>query len=96
MSDIYKFILETLVASCGVSAGDVQPDTNLFTELGVNSVDFLDAVYAIDRAYDIRLPVAQWMSEVNEGSSATAHRFMMQNLVDAVTELARARKAVSA
>ncbi|UTH76436.1 acyl carrier protein [Chromobacterium sp. IIBBL 290-4] len=93
MNDVYEFIVKTLSEVCKVSAQDIEPSLNLFSDLGIDSVDFLDAVYSIDKQFGIRIPIGQWMSAVNEGESGAVDYFVMENFVDAVSRLASAVKA---
>ena len=36
-------------------------------DLGIDSLDFLDVAFAIDKAFGIKMPLEQWTQEVNEG-----------------------------
>ncbi|KTT63889.1 hypothetical protein NS383_17590 [Pseudomonas oryzihabitans] len=90
MQAIYSFVVSTLTSICKVPAEHIEPTTNLFSDLGIDSVDFLDAVYCIDDHYGIRLPVGQWMSAVNEGNATLADHFVMEHFVAAIAERAAA------
>ncbi|MCK3829869.1 acyl carrier protein [Pseudomonas sp. 910_23] len=92
MEEIYTFVVSTLASSCKVQPGDIEPTTNLFADLGIDSVDFLDAVFCIEKHYDIRIPVGQWMSAVNEGNAAMTDYFVMEHFVAQIA----ARAAASA
>ena len=90
MDAIYSFVVSTLSSICKVDERDITPSTNLFADLGIDSVDFLDAVYCIDKHFDIRIPVGQWMSAVNEGNAQLTDYFIMENFVAAIAERAGA------
>lgn len=86
MQDIYEFVQRTLAQNCKIDPRDITPTTNLFADLGIDSVDFLAAAYEIEDHYGIRLPVGDWMSDVNAGETPAVDYFRMDNFVAAIAE----------
>jgi len=46
-------------------------DSHAINDLGIDSLDFLDIAFAIDKAFGIKLPLEQWTQEVNDGKATT-------------------------
>ena len=61
--------------------------------LGIDSLDFLDIAFAIDKTFGIKMPLEQWTQEVNEGRATTEQYFVLQNLSTRIDELVAAKKA---
>ena len=40
-----------------VSKNQIRPNSNIVTDLGIDSIDFLDVAYEIDKEYKIKLPL---------------------------------------
>nr|CBI77923.1 Acyl carrier protein [Bartonella rochalimae ATCC BAA-1498] len=62
-------------------------------DLGIDSLDFLDIVFAIDKAFGIKIPLEQWTQEINEGSVATEEYFVLKNLCTKIDELIALKQA---
>ena len=62
-------------------------------DLGIDSLDFLDIAFAIDKAFGIKMPFEQWTQEVNEGKASAEQYFVLQNLCERVDELIAAKTA---
>lgn len=52
-----------LVAECGVDPQEVGPTTHLIDELGIDSLDLLNAAHRIERDLGITIPMEQWLRE---------------------------------
>jgi acyl carrier protein len=61
-------------------------------DLGIDSLDFLDIVFAIDKEFGIKVPVEAWTQEVNAGSAPAGQYFVMKNLAARIEELVAAKK----
>ena len=54
--EIFKTIQETLVESLGLDEDEVTEDATLVADLGAESIDFLDIVFRLEKAFDIKIP----------------------------------------
>ena len=54
--EIFKTIQETLVEALGVDEDEVTEDATLVADLGAESIDFLDIVFRLEKAFDIKIP----------------------------------------
>ena len=65
----------------------------MINDLGIDSLDFLDIVFAIDKAFGIKVPVESWTQEVNAGTAPAEKYFVMKNLAERIDELVAAKVA---
>ena len=54
--EILENVRETLVEALGVDEDEVQPTSTLTGDLGAESIDFLDIVFRLEKAFDIQIP----------------------------------------
>ena len=87
MESIYDYVVQVLAETCDIEPQDITEETNFFSDLGIESVDFLDVVYELDKHYKVTIPVGRWMSEINEGDEPEVEHFVMDNFVRAITSL---------
>ena len=70
---------------------EIQPDSHTIDDLGIDSLDFLDIVFAIDKEFGIKIPLEEWTQNVNDGKAATEEYFVMKNLCTRIDELVAAK-----
>ena len=66
---------------------DITPESHTIDDLGIDSLDFLDIVFAIDKDFGIKIPLENWTQEVNDGKASTEEYFVMKNLCAKIDEL---------
>jgi len=54
--EIFDDVQECLVDALGVEEDEVQPDATLTGDLGAESIDFLDIVFRLEKAFNIKIP----------------------------------------
>jgi acyl carrier protein len=55
-SDILTKIQECLAGALGIEPEEVQPESSLVRDLGAESIDFIDIIFRIEKAFDIKIP----------------------------------------
>lgn len=55
-AEILQKIQETLSAALGVEKNDVTPEASLVRDLGAESIDFIDIIFRLEKAFDIKIP----------------------------------------
>ena len=55
-AEVFEKVKETLVDALGVDDDEVKPDATLTGDLGAESIDFLDIVFRLEKAFDIKIP----------------------------------------
>ncbi|MCB9522252.1 MAG: acyl carrier protein [Myxococcales bacterium] len=57
MSDaIFEKVQEAFVEALGVDDDEVTPEASIFDDLGAESLDLLEIVFLLERAFDIKIP----------------------------------------
>ena len=54
--EIFEQVRESLVDALGLDDDDITPDATLMGDLGAESIDFLDIVFRLEKAFDIKVP----------------------------------------
>ena len=54
--EIFSKVQEALVDALGVDDDEVKPDATLVGDLGAESIDFLDIVFRLEKAFNIKIP----------------------------------------
>ena len=54
--EVFLKVRETLVDALGVDDDEVEPDKTLTGDLGAESIDFLDIVFRLEKAFNIKIP----------------------------------------
>lgn len=55
-TEIFEKVKETLVDALGVDDNEVTPQATLTGDLGAESIDFLDIVFRLEKAFSIKIP----------------------------------------
>lgn len=90
---VYAEVQEIILDSCDLDDLDIteiKETDNLVSDIGIDSVDFLDAVFDIEQKYDVTIPIDEWMTQVNEaeadGENVQEH-MLMGKFVESIYEL---------
>lgn len=54
--EIFATVTEVMVDALGVDDDEVTEDASLTADLGAESIDFLDIVFRLEKAFDIKIP----------------------------------------
>jgi acyl carrier protein len=93
MSSAFDRIADIIAETSDVPRDKITPDSHVIEDLGIDSLDFLDIVFAIDKAFGIKVPVEAWTQEVNSGAAPAEQYFVMKNLAIRIEELVAAKAA---
>ncbi|MEN0073181.1 MAG: acyl carrier protein [Paracraurococcus sp.] len=93
MASAFDRIADIIAETSDVPRETITPDSHVIEDLGIDSLDFLDTVFAIDKAFGIKVPVEAWTQEVNSGHAPAEHYFVMKNLAARIEELVAAKAA---
>jgi acyl carrier protein len=61
--EIYGKIRNALVEALGVDEEEVTPEATLVGDLGAESIDFLDIVFRLEKAFEIKIPRGELFPE---------------------------------
>ena len=93
MASTFERVAEIIAETSEIELETITPDSHTIDDLGIDSLDFLDIVFAIDKEFGIKIPLEQWTQEVNDGKVAAEEYFVMKNLVDKIDGLIAAKAA---
>ena len=61
--EVFEKIQTALVDALGVDEDEVTPEATLVGDLGAESIDFLDIVFRLEKAFNIEIPRAELFPE---------------------------------
>ena len=54
--DIFKKVQECLAGALGIEPEEIQPTASLVHDLGAESIDFIDILFRLEKAFDLKIP----------------------------------------
>ena len=55
-AEVFEKVKEALVEALAVDEDEVQPQATLMGDLGAESIDFLDIIFRLEKAFNIKIP----------------------------------------
>lgn len=80
IKDIYNRLVKIISEVTEISEDQILPESNIITDLEIDSLDFLDITFALDKEYDIKLPVDKWTKMANEHQEIINQYFTVDNI----------------
>lgn len=96
MTDTFATVADIISEVCNIDRGKIKPEAHAINDLGIDSLDFLDVTFAIDKRFGIKMPVEKWMQEVNEGRGSAEDYFVLGALCGRIDELVAAKSGATA
>jgi acyl carrier protein len=93
MPSTFDTVANIIAETCDIPRETIKPESHAIDDLGIDSLDFLDIAFAIDKAFGIKLPLEQWTQEVNDGKATTEQYFVLSNLSSRIDDLVAAKGA---
>ena len=93
MGSTFDAVASIINEVCNIDRVKIRPESHAIDDLGIDSLDFLDIAFAIDKAFGIKLPLEQWTQEVNDGKATTEQYFVLDNLCASIDGLVAAKGA---
>jgi len=87
----FDTVANIISETCDIPRDTIKPESHAINDLGIDSLDFLDIAFAIDKAFGIKLPLEQWTQEVNDGKATTEQYFVLKNLCARIDDLVAAK-----
>jgi acyl carrier protein len=87
----FNTVANIIAETCDIPRDEIKPESHAINDLGIDSLDFLDVAFAIDKAFGIKLPLEQWTQEVNDGKATTEQYFVLNNLCASIDGLLAAK-----
>ena len=54
--ELFTKVQRTLAGALGVDESDITPEASLKRDLGAESIDFIDIVFRLEKAFDLKIP----------------------------------------
>jgi acyl carrier protein len=89
----FETVADILSEAADIPRERIQLDSHAIDDLGIDSLAFLDSVFAIDKAFGIKLPIERWMQEVNDGKASAEDYFIIRNFVARIDGIVAAKAA---
>src|SRR3954453_17750529 len=67
MSSTFDKVADIIAETCDLPRDTLTPESHAIDDVGIDSLDFLDIAFAIDKAFGIKMPLEKWTQEVNDG-----------------------------
>lgn len=93
MATTYETVSKIIADTCDIKPDKITPESHVINDLGIDSLDFLDVAFAIDKAFGIKMPLEAWTQQVNEGKVTSDEYFVLKNLCANIDKLVVARNA---
>ena len=93
MPSTFETVAGIIAETCDIPRERITPDSHAINDLGIDSLDFLDVAFAIDKAFGIKMPLEQWTHEVNEGKVSSEQYFVLKDLCANIDQLVAAKVA---
>jgi acyl carrier protein len=87
-------VADIIAETASIDRGKITPQAHVIDDLGIDSLDFLDIVFALDKEYKINIPFEDWMQKVNSGQAQAKDYFIMRELVARIDGLVAEKPAV--
>jgi len=91
VSTTFDKVAKIIAETSEIDRDSITPESHTIDDLGIDSLDFLDIVFAIDKAFGIKVPVEAWTQEVNAGTAPAEQYFVLKNLAARIDELVAAK-----
>jgi len=91
VSSTFDKVADIIADTSEIDRDSITPESHTIDDLGIDSLDFLDIVFAIDKEFGIKVPLEKWTQEVNDGKVSTEQYFVMKNLCAKIDELVAAK-----
>lgn len=93
MSSTFDIVAEVIAETSEIPRDQITPDVHAIDDLGIDSLDFLDIVFALDKKFGIKIPLEAWTEDVNQGRAKVEDYFVLKNLCARIDELVAEKNA---
>ena len=93
VSSTFDKVADIIAETSEIERDTITPESHTIDDLGIDSLDFLDIVFAIDKEFGIKIPLETWTQEVNDGKASTDEYFVMKNLCAKIDSLVAEKTA---
>ncbi|HZP18800.1 MAG TPA: acyl carrier protein [Bauldia sp.] len=93
MSSTFDAVAKVISETSEIPLEKITPESHTIDDLGIDSLDFLDIVFALDKKFGIKIPLEAWTEEINQGKASVDDYFILKNLCARIDQLIAAKGA---
>ena len=93
MTTTFDKVADIIAETSEIDRDTITPESHTIDDLGIDSLDFLDIVFALDKKFGIKIPLEAWTKEVNAGNASVEDYFVLKNLAARIDELVAQKSA---
>lgn len=93
MAVTFDKVADIITETCDIPRESIKLESHAINDPQIDSLDFLDIAFAIDKAFGIKLPLEQWTQDVNDGKATTDRYFVLSHLCHHIDQLTAKRAA---
>ena len=87
MASTFETVARIIAMTSDVPVERITPDSHVMKDLEIDSLQFLDVAFEIDRTFNIKVPLEEWMEKINEGAVSASDAFILRNLCRNIEKL---------
>ncbi len=76
---IFEKVKDAISVSCGIDKETITPDSTLFNDLGITSIDLVDIMYTLENDFNITLNVSE--IEIESRKEMDGEPFEVDNII---------------
>ncbi len=80
MSLTFEKVAAIISDTSEIQLAEIKPESHAIDDLGIDSLDFLDIVFAIDKSFGIKIPLEAWTEEINKSVASADDYFVLDKL----------------
>ncbi|MDP3745628.1 MAG: phosphopantetheine-binding protein [Phenylobacterium sp.] len=80
--DTMKLIALALFEECGIEAERLTPEVHLLSDLGIDSLDLLNASFRIEKDCGVKLPFRDWLALEYGDTAPDRSPFLIREICD--------------
>jgi acyl carrier protein len=93
MASTFETIAQVIAENSDIEVSEIKPESHAIDDLGIDSLDFLDIVFALDKKFGVKIPLETWTKEIDAGNAAAEDYFVLRNLSARIDDLIAAKAA---
>lgn len=87
MTTTFETVAAIISSTSDVPLEKITAESHVMSDLEVDSLAFLDIAFEIDQRFGIKLPIEDWLQNVNEGEVKSGDYFVIGNLCRNIDQL---------
>ncbi len=93
MPSTFDTVAEIIAEASDIPRDEIEPDSHLVDDLGLDSLEIADVIFSLDRAFGIVLPIERWNQDVSERGASFEDYLVLKNLCAQIDRLVAAKTA---